>query len=67
MAVCPAIRSSFQGHCSGPCKHWGTKMGGKMAIKRSGLDTKLVDIGSAARFDVDTAQAIVSAGGLLPM
>lgn len=41
--------------------------GGKMAIKRSGLDTRLVDIGAAARCDVDTAQAIVSAGGLLRM
>lgn len=45
----------------------GDEDGGKMAIKRSGLDTRLVDIGSAARCDVDTAQAIVSAGGLLRM
>lgn len=39
--------------------------GGKQAIAKSGLEIKLIDIGSAATRDVDTAQSIISAGGLL--
>lgn len=51
----------------GAMQRLGDEDGGKMAIKRSGLDNRLVDIGSAARCDVDTAQAIILAGGLLRM
>jgi molybdenum cofactor cytidylyltransferase len=39
--------------------------GGKQALQKSGLEIKLVDIGTVATRDVDTAQAIISAGGLL--
>lgn len=49
----------------GAMQKLGNEDGGKAVVDASGLDTRLVDIGAAATLDVDTAQAIISKGGLL--